>query len=194
MSIISIIILLLCMIIAFICVCIVVIQALITDGLSLQLNIAGVDNLMQFWEPYTPIIAVLGTTATIFISIHHIMRYIDIEAARSLSDLRTQLNQCSNKSVHKALLETEDSDNNKTILQSTSNTDLFNYLGCIELGAIMLERKHITFEEFFNQFGYRVQNIWNNHKVREHIHSEKEYYKALIYVFNEMRKHDKIHD
>ena len=58
----------------------------------------------------------------------------------------------------------------------------------------MLERKHITFEEFFNQFGYRVQNIWNNHKVREHIHSEKEYYKALIYVFNEMRKHDKIHD
>ncbi len=68
--------------------------------------------------------------------------------------------------------------------------NVFNYLGTIELGAIMLQREVISFEEFYNQFGYRVINIANNERLMNSIRfePEKQYYDSLWYVINEFQK------
>lgn len=64
--------------------------------------------------------------------------------------------------------------------------DVFNYLGTLELGVIMNEEKIIEEEEFCSQFGYRIENIFEesndfHKKVQEHIYKEDgKYYKTLL--------------
>lgn len=67
---------------------------------------------------------------------------------------------------------------------------LFNYLGTIELGSIMLQKRIITFDEFFNQFGYRVQNIANSEEIMAHVRSDtnKDYYDNLLFVIDEFHR------
>ena len=70
------------------------------------------------------------------------------------------------------------------------NLDVFNYLGTIELGAIMLQRGVISFDEFYNQFGYRVINIANNEQLMAHIRfePERQFYDAIWYVIDEFQQ------
>lgn len=56
---------------------------------------------------------------------------------------------------------------------------MFDYLGTVELGAIMLKHKVINYDEFYNQFGYRLENIMMNDRVMKHLEKEKIYYKYL---------------
>lgn len=70
-----------------------------------------------------------------------------------------------------------------------SNLELFDYLGTIELGAIMLKREVITIEEFYNQFGYRVENLVSNADVLEHIYKNREYYSAFMEIVEEVNRY-----
>lgn len=70
------------------------------------------------------------------------------------------------------------------------NVELFDYLGTIELGAIMLKKGIIGYDEFYNQFGYRVENIMRCEKVKNHICDNCRYYRMLIYVMKRMKSDD----
>lgn len=57
-----------------------------------------------------------------------------------------------------------------------SNVELFDYLGTIELGAIMLDLGLITTEQFRNQFGYRLDNIMESPDLLRHLTDEQSSY------------------
>ena len=69
-----------------------------------------------------------------------------------------------------------------------------DYIGVIELGAIMLKKGIISFEEFYNQFGYRVEYILKNGELRNHIKGNMQYYEDFLYVVNELVKHGMIEE
>ena len=62
------------------------------------------------------------------------------------------------------------------------NTTICDYLGTVELGAIMLRKGMISVDEFYNQFGYRIENIFRNSDICQHINNNYKYYKYLIYA------------
>ena len=55
----------------------------------------------------------------------------------------------------------------------------------------MLKRDIITIDEFYNQFGYRVENLVNNADVLKHILENREYYVAFMSVVEEVNKYKK---
>lgn len=86
-------------------------------------------------------------------------------------------------------LENEVSDENRRM--PYSNVELFDYLGTIELGAIMLRKGLISLDEFDQQFGYRVRNCWNNRAICEHIQKHYEYYSDFKYAVEQLDRSNK---
>ncbi len=76
-------------------------------------------------------------------------------------------------------------------LVGDSDVLVYDYLGTIELGAIMLERGAITVDDFWNQFGYRLIAIINNRELMYHINECSESYKPLIWVIELMKRKKK---
>ena len=144
----------------------------------------------------------LGGLLTLWVIAYNLMRYIDLETVHSLGYLRELLNTKEKKIIHNYLLDPDDidpiikeidrqsvidSDNGNSIIHS--NIELFDYLGTIELGAIMLDRSVINEEEFENQFGSRIENIRRyinkNSKFMEHICDEENNYVYLKRILKE---------
>ena len=113
-----------------------------------------------------------------------IVRQIRQRKHRSSKDCQSTSKNC----------KTDDCDGKKDPQSEVEDMDLFNYLGTIELGSIMLQKGIVSFDEFFNQFGYRVQNIVCCDEVIHHVMSDanKSYYKNLIYVIKEFHRQELI--
>ena len=85
------------------------------------------------------------------------------------------------------ITRTVDSENGQAKEQSNSddntiyhsNVELFDYLGTIELGAIMLDLGLITTDQFKNQFGYRLDNILESPELLKHLTDEQSSYYYL---------------
>lgn len=161
----------------------------------------GVSAMQKFWLEYKYIIQAFGGSLTLFIVSYNLQKYIDIETVKALGDLRNKLNGGEKGRLHTFLLPEEDK---KIVLPELdkevekdhkipySNSVLFDYIGTIELGAIMLRRNVITIDEFYNQFGYRVENLMNNAAIKSHIKDNPNYYKALQYIVQRLIKADKL--
>lgn len=131
---------------------------------------------------------------TLWIASYQLAKYIDVETINSLAQLREMLNSEEKKKIHTALFDPEDKEPILPELQSKnpdrtmdfSNAEFFDYIGTIELGAIMVRRGVISVDEFYNQFGYRVENIWVNEGVKKHISNNKSYYKDLNFIIRRL--------
>ena len=137
---------------------------------------------------------VSGALLTLWIASYQLAKYIDVETINSLAQLREMLNSEEKKKIHTALFDPEDKEPILPELQSKnpdrtmdfSNAEFFDYIGTIELGAIMVRRGVISVDEFYNQFGYRVENIWANESVKKHISNNKSYYKDLNFIIRRL--------
>ena len=70
------------------------------------------------------------------------------------------------------------------------DVDIYNYLGTLELGAIMVRRESISLEDFANQFGYRViETMSNCHIIQNYILKEPQYYNDLTFIFEKLNKY-----
>ena len=161
----------------------------------------GVSTMQEFWIEYKYIIQALGGCLTLFIVSYNLQKYIDIETVKALGDLRNKLNSEEKKHLHTYLMPQSEKepilqDLDEEIVQKDkipySNAVLFDYIGTIELGAIMVKRKVITIDEFYNQFGYRVENLMSNAEIKSHIKDNINYYKALRYIVLQLIKADKL--
>lgn len=161
----------------------------------------GVSTMQEFWLEYKYIIHAFGGSLTLFIVSYNLQKYIDVETVKALGDLRNKLNSEDKNKIHTFLMPKEDKaailieidtsiDNKSNI--TGSNAVLFDYIGTIELGAIMVKRKVISINEFYNQFGYRVENLMNNAAIRSHIKGNIGYYKELQYIVQQLIKADKL--
>lgn len=166
-----------------------------------QFTREGVSTMQEFWIDYKYIIQALGGCLTLFIVSYNLQKYIDVETVKALGDLRNKLNSDDKEKIHTFLLPEEDK---KIVLPELdkevekdhkipySNSVLFDYIGTIELGAIMLRRNVITIDEFYNQFGYRVENLMNNTAIKSHIKDNIYYYKELQYIVQRLIKARKL--
>lgn len=169
------------------CLLIVFIQTLCCKGWHLALNIDGVKGIQSFWLDYLPLIKLLGCSLTIWIASYNLVKYLSVETVKALAKLREMLNSEEKKKIHTALFDPEDKKPILSELQSDfSNAEFFDYIGTIELGAIMVRRGVISIDEFYNQFGYRVENLWANQEVRSHINKEATYYKDLNFIIQRL--------
>lgn len=166
-----------------------------------QFTREGVSTMQEFWIDYKYIIQALGGCLTLFIVSYNLQKYIDVETVKALGDLRNKLNSDDKEKIHTFLMPTEDTKDVLTELDSPvdnkgniaySNAVLFDYIGTIELGAIMVKRKVISIDEFYNQFGYRVENLMNNAAIKSHIKDNIDYYKELQCIVQRLIKADKL--
>lgn len=166
-----------------------------------QITREGVSAMQEFWVEYKYIIQAFAGCLTLFIVSYNLQKYIDIETVKALGDLRNKLNSEEKKKLHVFLMhESEkgpilkgvDKDLKENDKTSPDNVTLFDYIGTLELGAIMVRRGVITVDEFYNQFGYRVENLMNNAEIKSHIKDNLIYYKALRYIVQRLIKADKL--
>lgn len=158
------------------------------------------------------LIAFFGGCVSLWLVSLQLKKQADAETVRLLGYLREQLNTGEKQKIHFYLLSSEKGkskhDNDRKALLSDlesdskyikqhckenlddedkirhSNVELFDYLGVLELGAIMLERGLISEEEFDNQFLYRIENVYNS-PLKKLICSDsnKSYYKYMLQHF-----------
>lgn len=153
------------------------------------------------WLDYKFWTETFGGCLTLWIISYNLKKFIDIETVKALGDLRTKLNDEKKKEIHSYLLPECDK---KPIISCNSNdkkeenqliinnVDLLDYIGTIELGAIMVKRGAITLDEFYNQFGYRVQNLIRNSDICNHLNNNAGYYDDLMYIVCLLRKEKKL--
>lgn len=144
--------------------------------------------MIEFWSDYHDLFTLLFASATLLVANINFKKFADAEAVKALSDLRSKLNREGLVKVHKYFMREKD-DNNEQVESSNRDliipdkAELMDYFGTIELGAIMLQKGLISKSEFYNQFGYRVENIMRSDLVGQEIFNELDYYKYMIYAF-----------
>lgn len=178
------------------CVLIIVFDALLTGAWRILIGAEGVKGLQMFWLPYAPLLKVFFYSMTLFVASHTLMKYIDVETCRSLGEIRNKLHDDSKKKIHNFLMDEEDK---KAIIEKLksfsddgtdlSNVEIFDYLGTLELGAIMLTRGILSEKEFYNQFGYRFENLANAPELLAHIEQRHEYYEPLLFAMEVTKKY-----
>lgn len=83
-------------------------------------------------------------------------------------------------------------DANKDACLNFDSADVLDYLGVIELGYLMFKRRLINLEDFWNQFGYRVEYLLENEAVVEHINQNFQYYDNMINIIHLLHEKGKI--
>lgn len=116
-----------------------------------------------------------------YVALITLKKWIDIETINSLANLRKMLNSTSNRQIHKELICESDA-------EEVLSIDELDYLGTIELGAIMHRKGALSDKEFYNQFGYRVNNVLNS-KIYDVIAREAHYYKDFQYIVGVVRRY-----
>lgn len=72
------------------------------------------------------------------------------------------------------------------------SADVLDYLGTVELGYLMYRRRLITLDEFWNQFGYRLEYLLENQGVVDHINNNYLYYENMIQIINILHEKGKL--
>lgn len=175
-------------------------EALFCDGWYLWPVSEGFKNAIEFWQPYLPYIKLFIYSATLFVAGYNLSKYMDMMAIESLRTIRERLNEDNKNKLHELLLCEKDQ---VSILKPSSSTEpdvnqkeeiknitIYDYLGTIELGAIMLKKGMISIDVFYNQFGYRMENIFRNAEIAQSIQKDHKYYTNLIYARDLLMKHN----
>lgn len=127
-----------------------------------------IDNALAFLFPF--LIATITLKKT-----------TDIQAVDSLARLRTMLNSDEKKKIHQDLIE-------KAREEDELSVEQLDYIGIIELGAIMHRKGIIDDKELYNQFGYRVENIMKS-SLHEKLSRDMLYYKDYFYIEDVIKKY-----
>lgn len=161
-------------------------------------GLAACTNMFTEWVNLQFFLTALFGLVTLYVASRQLHKRSETACINSLIELRKQLTTGNNRNVHYALSPDEDKKtlNDKDVvpkscgLEETEKIpmiDVFNYLGTLELGVQMVKRKMIPQDTFYNQFGYRLENIFEGNsdihkKVRNHINECKSYYKDLLWM------------
>lgn len=180
-----------------VCIILVMCRASCNEGWHICLGPDSIKNMQDFWVQYTPLVKAFFASVTLFVASHSLMKYIDVERTRSLGEIREKLNDMPKKIIHDYVMNNKDKEGvpssliqrlNENSSIDLSTVEIFDYLGTLELGAIMLYRSTITETEFLNQFGYRFENLEESFLLQI-VNASKEYYQPLLYALTIVRKH-----
>lgn len=179
-----------------VCIISVMCRASCKEGWRFCLGPESIKNMQDFWLQYTPLVKAFFASVTLFVASHSLMKYIDVETTRSLGEIREKLNDKPKKIIHDYVMNDKDKGGvpssliqrlNEHSSIDLSTVEIFDYLGTLELGAIMLYRGTITEKEFLDQFGYRFENLEESFLLQI-VNASEEYYQPLLYALSIVRK------
>ena len=158
--------------------------------------------MQDFWFNYKALIEAFFYSLSLYVAAYNLEKYINVERCKALGEIRAKLNTNEKRIIHSYLLPSDvpivkDLEGELSLLHKDENSyhpsiDIFDYLGTLELGAIMLKLNVLSFNEFYNQFGYRIENAYANESIRSHIEDPENDYTYLRYAIGKMRKLKKL--
>lgn len=186
------------------CIVLIIIWTLFDQGLTICASPKGIIYMQDFWFNYKALIESFFYSLSLYVAAYNLEKYINVERCKALGDIRAKLNTNEKRIIHSYLLPSDDQIPIVDVLEDElstlhkdensyhSNIDVFDYLGTLELGAIMLKLNVLSFNEFYNQFGYRIKNAYVNEYIRSHIEDPENDYSYLRYAIGKMRKFKKL--
>jgi hypothetical protein len=128
---------------------------------------------IDLFDSFKTLIAATFIIIPVYIALETLISNINNQEGKALLDLRHLLNEPENLEIHKKLrgesgdwadgIPQTEKDNNDTWRK------IDNYLGILELINILLDKNVISKENFDNQFGYRVDNVFENRDIKEYL-------------------------
>lgn len=122
-------------------------------------------------------IRVLAAVLTLCVASVQCSRYIDQNVVESILSLREAFDRDKMKVVQQYLILDE-----KNEACDLKDIDIFNFLGYIEVGSLMLQKGMMNKKEFYNQFGYILQQILVCDELYDHIKGSEYFYEDLLFV------------
>lgn len=147
----------------------------ILDSFKLDLSIdkEGFNNFMGFFKPSLNLLTVTIITIPVYIALETLISSINNQEGKALIDLRKLLNEPENLEIHKKLRGSSGDWSIKIPQEEFDNKDTWrkidNYLGILELINILIEKGVISKENFNTQFGYRIDNVFENADIRSYL-------------------------
>ena len=126
----------------------------------------GMANFLSMFEPFYPLFSGTILILTIYVALLTYTHSKKVDAIKALQDLRNMLMQGDNVRIHD-LLEFDEFDkqqkqNNFELEFRMRQGTVYNYMGILELSKFYLDEGIISKEQFIDQFGYRVENLYTN--------------------------------
>ncbi len=146
-------------------------------NLDFSFSNQGLINFIGLFNPYKTLLTATFVIIPVYIGLESLISNINNQEGKSLLDLRNLLNEPENLEIHKKLRGETGDWANGIPANEKDNKDTWrkidNYLGILELINILLEKNVISRENFDNQFGYRVNNVFENKDIKEYLDNYK---------------------
>jgi hypothetical protein len=153
----------------------VVFTILDSINLDLALNKQGFIYYLNLFDSFKTLLAATFIIIPVYIALETLISNINNQESKALLDLRGLLNEPENLEIHKKLRGESGDWAMEIPKREKDNKDTWrkidNYLGILELINILIEKDVISKENFDNQFGYRVDNVFINHDINEYLDS-----------------------
>lgn len=152
--------------------------------LPLSLTYQGIINFLSKFVPFHSLFSGTIMLMTIYVALASYLRSKQLEAIKGMQDIRKMLMTEDNMRIHE-LLEWDNDEEKKqkeNIFKSEFEKRqgvVYNYMGILELSKIYLDEGIITIEQFKEQFGYRIDNIYNNPLIKKWINFDPNNWQTL---------------
>lgn len=149
----------------------------ILDSIKLELaiNKQGLVYFLSLFDSFKALLASTFIIIPVYIALETLISNINNQEGKTLLDLRTLLNTPENLEIHKKLRGESGDWANGIPQKEKEDKDTWrkidNYLGILELINILIDKNVISGENFDNQFGYRIDNVFHNQDIKEYIES-----------------------
>lgn len=144
---------------------------------TLSVDLQGLLNFLSFFKPFYSLFSGTIITLTLYVALCTFIRSKKVDAVESLVHIRELLSSTENMDIH-SMLETGTESFEE--YYSKHKVHVYNYLGILELGNIYLDKNIISEEDFMGQFGYRIENVFNNQFLKKEIENDKTYWQVLL--------------
>lgn len=159
--------------------------------MDFSFNSQGFIFFISMFEPYKILLTATFIIIPVYIALESLISNINNQEGKALLDFRALLNETDNLDIHKKLRGDSGIWANGIPKEEKDNKDIWrkidNYLGILEMLNILIDKNVISQENFNNQFGYRVDNVFNNVSITKYINeygnNGKTIWKQLFSLF-----------
>lgn len=147
------------------------------DSVNLELTIdkQGFIYYLKLFDSFKTLLTATFIIIPVYIALETLISNINNQEGKALLDLRVLLNESENLEIHKKIRGTSGDWANGMPQNEKDEKDTWrkidNYLGILELLNILIDKNVISKENFDNQFGYRVDNVFNNQDIKAYLDS-----------------------
>ena len=146
----------------------------------------GIANFLSQYAPFEHLFSGTILLMTIYVALASYVSSKQTESVKALQDLRKLLMTDDNIRIHDLLEYDDDNETDKEKKRENFRKEfadrqgcVYNYMGILELSKFYLDNGIITKEQFKDQFGYRIENIYANPLISQWINKYPCYWETL---------------